>query len=325
MDPAMTDNNDDGFYIFLPSNVISGDPSNPSTLSAYRTRLNKPLSLENGLWEVGLVEATYPVRIRTFTKDVYVSLVLIGKQEGRAPQTLPEDKLFKDGAPSRMLAVKAGYHDDLEALLTEISKAITKLFEECILKQLKICPSMSYDSVNGKVTISYTVMNWRPTVLTAVIPSFPENPEVEAMLGFMQKDIQNVILDDFALMQKTGKEETKERSVSAEEEADIRHGTNLLFVYTDITQPVQVGDAAAPLLRTLPVASPTASNKSSGRAIFGQSMVTEAFIRPYYFPLQKTYISEIYVYISDENGRQIKFGKPGRVQLVLHFRRALHR
>ena len=99
-------------------------------------------------------------------------------------------------------------------------------------------------------------------------------------------------------------------SIEADDVVDLRTGSNLLFVYTDIIKPVQVGDTAAPLLRSLPI---VADN--------GQCMYTDRFIRPYYFPIQRTYINDIFVYINDENGEKVEFGKLGRLQLVLHFRR----
>jgi hypothetical protein len=80
-----------------------------------------------------------------------------------------------------------------------------------------------------------------------------------------------------------------------------------LFVYTDITEPVAVGDACVPLLRIV-----TPNGESGDR-------VTVSYDKMHYVPLRMGHVDTIEVNISSDSGELIHFAF-GRTVVKLHFR-----
>lgn len=80
-----------------------------------------------------------------------------------------------------------------------------------------------------------------------------------------------------------------------------------LYVYSDITVPVFVGDKSARLLRTVHVNN----NSNSSQCVI--------YDVPHYVPLEVLQFPTIKIEIKDEKGEYIKF-KRGKVIIKLHFR-----
>lgn len=88
---------------------------------------------------------------------------------------------------------------------------------------------------------------------------------------------------------------------------DLKLGHFGLWVYTDITAPVPVGDATVPLLRIV--------------AVEGEDgdIVTKTYDRPHYVPVNQSHFDCLEVHISSDLGRFVSF-EYGKVVVKLHFR-----
>ncbi len=88
---------------------------------------------------------------------------------------------------------------------------------------------------------------------------------------------------------------------------DMMIGFYSLYVYTDIIQPVLVGDAAVPLLHVVPI---------EGR--YGD-YITKTYTKLHYVPLQAIHFESIEMNISTDTGKDVQFDY-GKVVVKLHFR-----
>jgi hypothetical protein len=89
--------------------------------------------------------------------------------------------------------------------------------------------------------------------------------------------------------------------------ADINLGFYSLFLYTDIIQPVLVGDAAVPLLQIVPI-----------EGQYGD-YITKTYTKLHYVPLQAVHFESIEMNISTDTGQDVQFDY-GKVVVKLHFR-----
>lgn len=88
---------------------------------------------------------------------------------------------------------------------------------------------------------------------------------------------------------------------------DAKAGFYHLYCYSDIVSHQIVGDAYAPLLRTLPV-----------RGVFGD-IITQTFNPPNYVPVSKKHIENIQIQIKTDQNVPVNFSY-GKTILRLHFR-----
>ena len=94
----------------------------------------------------------------------------------------------------------------------------------------------------------------------------------------------------------------------------LNRNITALYVYTNIVNPVYVGDVKAPLLLTCPF-----KTKGSNELVDQQE-----FLNPTYTPINRTTIDQINIAIYDDAGDLIPF-LHGKTKLSLHFRkRPLH-
>lgn len=305
------------FYLFLPSNVLSHDVSQPNTLSAYRTQLNKPLNLQSGSWDVALVEATYPVNVYNFPVPVHVGVSKFTFSNEGAVVNIDEAVVDVDTTEP---AIPVGQHQSAENIIKMLNNglrsALGKFPNRKTIGKHAETVIFAYDANSKKVKILSTVLRTKVDVSIMTLWMKPSD-WVSNILGFNAESIAEKFakkMVDYKPLTEESKEQEKLETltIEADDVVDVHGGSNMLFVYSDVVEPVQVGNTAAPLLRSLPIVANT-----------GQYMHTDRFIAPYYFPIQKTYINDVFVYMTDEQGNQIKFGKPGRVLLVLHFRKRL--
>lgn len=89
--------------------------------------------------------------------------------------------------------------------------------------------------------------------------------------------------------------------------ADLRAGFYHLYCYSDVVRPQLVGDAYAPLLRTVDI-----------KGGFGD-IVTQHFNPAYYLPVAKQHIENIQIQIKTDQNKPVKFTY-GKTIVTLHFR-----
>ena len=83
---------------------------------------------------------------------------------------------------------------------------------------------------------------------------------------------------------------------------------NLLFIYSNLTTPVAVGDCQAQLLATIPL------KRKAGEYI------SRRYEKLRYLSLLSNTITDVHISIRDDQGKTIQFEK-GKYLIVLHFRR----
>ena len=91
----------------------------------------------------------------------------------------------------------------------------------------------------------------------------------------------------------------------------LHRGITALYVYTNITDPVYVGDVKAPLLLTCPF------KKSDVKRNVTEQ---QEFLNPCYAPLNRSKLQQVDIGIYDDAGTLIPF-LYGKTKLSLHFRR----
>ena len=97
------------------------------------------------------------------------------------------------------------------------------------------------------------------------------------------------------------------KSVEAINPPDLRFGRYALFIYTDISESVFVGDSHVPLLRIVPI---------EGK---DDSVITKTYDKLHYVPLLKNHFDSIEIHITDDMGNFYNF-QYGKVIVKLHFR-----
>ncbi|KAF0032063.1 hypothetical protein F2P81_016618 [Scophthalmus maximus] len=94
---------------------------------------------------------------------------------------------------------------------------------------------------------------------------------------------------------------------SAPYPADIKAGHYQLNCYSDIVRHQLVGDAYAPLLRTVPI-----------QGKFG-NIITQTFSPAYYLPVAKKHVENIHIEIKTDQNQPVQFTY-GKCNVQLHFR-----
>ena len=100
-----------------------------------------------------------------------------------------------------------------------------------------------------------------------------------------------------------------EHDMSAKNAPNNRRGIHNLFIYSNICEPVRVGNSHVPLLRTV----------NFKRGTFGET-VDIIYNNPIYTNVSKSFIDSIEILIMDDMGRKIPF-EEGKTIVTLQFRR----
>ena len=170
------------------------------------------------------------------------------------------------------LIVPLGHYSSVADLLTMINEVVDE--DDRFKDELQL----SFDTLNRKVTVH---------LQNKVEVYFSD---IGQMLGFSQN---NGISSTW----------TAERAV------DLKHSFHDLYIYCDIIQSQNVGDALAPLLRIVPI-----EGKDGER-------ISKPFIRPQYLPISRKQLETIEVNIKLDTGETVPF-EFRRVLLTLHFRQS---
>ena len=121
------------------------------------------------------------------------------------------------------------------------------------------------------------------------------------------KNNAEVSLNDMAYMLGFTPKQFISKTTTGNRQVDLGYGFHDLFVYCDLIQSQDVGDARVPLLRIVPVEGEV-----------GQR-VSKSFVRPQYVPVSRKKFETMEVNIKQDRGESVPF-EFGRVLLTLHFR-----
>ena len=260
-----------GFYLTLPSDSSSSTYPN-NTPSSYKVKLPQRVRLKGENWMVGLVQVDYSNTLFNIPED----------DGGRFYYDLHEggETFFRTGL------VSPGHWDSISQIIEAMNKDIAGNVlpvppvdqRFCSVERFNFADRLvfSYDTAAKKVTAN---------IKDGASVYFPIG--MATLLGFQE----NVIV---------------ESTTTAPSVADLTSGKHAMFVYSDIASRVLVGDAFAPLLRTLPI-----------RGSYG-AIVTENFENVHYIPVASNEFESVEIDISFSTGERIPF-QSGKAICKLHF------
>ena len=103
--------------------------------------------------------------------------------------------------------------------------------------------------------------------------------------------------------------------LNAENEPFLRHGINTMYVYSSVCQPIRIGGACVPLLKSIWMDSSKSRSHSFGK------MCNLVVKNPMYLPLSSTSINTIEINIRSDSGHLIPFVAGSITSITLHFKR----
>ena len=103
--------------------------------------------------------------------------------------------------------------------------------------------------------------------------------------------------------------------LNAENEPFLRHGINTMYVYSSVCQPIRIGGACVPFLKSIWMDSSKSRSHSFGEM---RNLVVK---NPMYLPLSSTSINTIEVNIRSNSGHLIPFVAGSITSLTLHLKR----
>jgi hypothetical protein len=292
-------------HIWLPSNVKS-DPNN--TTAEYTTRLPNTLRLD-GKWECGLAEVSFT---KSFTR------VTITK-----PQVVGLMRLYKGERVAlvhKFAIILAGDYSNVHLLVDLVNKYFRKYYAHTVnFKE----PNLMIDTESKRVTYEHGL--YRPFFgdeLTDIFGlevhdvdakftvkdgewDFSDTslfPELAKDLVLQDEQVHIKVLSNFPLKDYS--------TADAVKPCDLNGGIRNFFIYTNIIEPMIVGDIYAPLLRTVQVPG----DRKPGEQI------DILFEEIYFIPISIREISTINIAIKDSLGNLIPFNF-GRTILHLILRK----
>ena len=283
------------FYLTLPSN--SSDKMFTSNKpQSYRVQLPRPIILD-GKWEAALTEIQYPHNWININEKSVIDIVY--QRDDDQGSVKPGTARYRDldtrirgdlkSADTIEIKLEAGYYANAEDILEYMMAAARKSF----------ATHKSAGSRDSDFPLSFTMNNnSQKCVISSLKPAvlYPtKGTEHLRALGIYTDELKEGGGSiHFLLPVHSGKPFSVHKPT--------------LYIYTDLVRYSMVGNALAPLLRTV---------TSSGK--LGDN-VSEKFTRPYYLPVSKGYISSVEIQINNDSGDLLKFIS-GKVVCIIHLRK----
>ena len=275
----------DTFTINLISNAsMERYPDN--TMASFRTSLPVPEGLvlpQDGNWEVAVSEIAHPAMMNN----------LNGQEKGSGFQ-IARVGLSEDGTvawqdlPVHLWVTKGRYHS-VDDIIRYMTNSIQTHYNFCIHLQQehKIDLATTRDIHTDKIKIQASL----PCVIRY-------DHELAAVLGFKAGTFY--LTDQFAPFA-----------------VDLQR-IHAMFIYTDIIEHQFVGDALAPVLRTVPFYATLAR---TGEQTLKTTQVVKRFNNLEFKRVTQSTISTILLELRDESGALVSFCDVGRVCVTLLFRK----
>jgi hypothetical protein len=289
-------NTRNSFYIQLASNVRHKDLNQSNRVAKFKTILAEKLTLTDD-WEVGLAEVSF-----TYSWYNIYENHSIGVIDSSSRIQLGTDPIFK------------GYFNSVEELVKEINNKL----ENSFYGQYHSLPQLSYNKYLNRVVIKTGITQEGPKkrrlfpicdeslqVLLGIreITNFPlannlETPEMPTCfanryVGQVKIEPPNIITCKYPVL--------------------LNSEFTSVYVYTNIIEPVLIGDTFAKLLRQCEI-----PNHSE----FGDQCVVK-YDNLYYFSLCAQEFESIEIELRLDTGDLVPFDF-GRSAITLHFRKKLN-
>lgn len=205
------------FQVVLPSNASFDEfPNNKN--NHYFVRLEQPLNLQSGEWEVGLLGVQYPNNWVNVTNG---SLIVTRQAVGNKPAIIYTIK------------PRPGRYSSMVELIRELHRLLaTNTYTNDVLGVLGLDRMVSfyYDPIRNKVYL----------IIKNITYAVRFSSEFAEIFGF-EKD--KTYHKPFS-----GRE-----SIMSPKTPDVFKGHTSLYIYSNLVKPYRVGDTTAPLLRTVGV------------------------------------------------------------------------
>lgn len=301
-----------GFYVYLPSNVASHGYFRQNTVANYITRLYERISLE-GEWEAGLVEVSFPYAYYNVSNNQSIALMIHRKG---SPYLVFEK--------ARLLA---GHYNSIKDLLNllnqEIKIKFSKHFKESTTSaesttkvETRFPEFQLLDQYSRRIRLLNGI---RENCLVFVILSL----ELWYVLGFDIEQVKKMYVTYAKQLLHYGSQESSTgfngvhtsppsllKSFTSNSPYDLNNHMYNVYIYSDIIMGSIVGDSHTKLLRVVHV---------PGGTQFGD-WVHIIFPVVYYNRLVSNEFETIEIDIKNGYNESMPF-LFGRSFVVLHFRR----
>lgn len=309
----------DQFQITLPSNVKGNVMNKPGL---YETMLATPLEL-HGEWEVGIMDISYPHNWSNIERKYHMAVLTVFDGEDE------EDQMYHVKANVETEALLDGIMN-LESFAVTEHDSQSKIMKFYARNVFSIIPGQ-YDTTSlcdqieteikrvryglNHVSVTYSKERGKVNIAslrrTAILACYKENSLLR-LLGF-NKELQTITGGDNKHNEHPFKEiDYLVLKVATSTEANfpplIKPITNI-FVYTDVSAYVLVGDTMAPLLGYFMDGTDWGKHGHHG------------FNPVFYNEVKERTIRSITMKLCDDRGEVINFGEHGTVICRLHFRR----
>ena len=324
-------------YVVLSSNG-SMDHFPNNTLADFKVQLGKPIVLQ-GQYDVGLVEIIYPNKwfnVQESEAQIHISTVKktrINLPKRPKNNTGVKPKPIKNNKEKTKSELKKWKQkkDEYERMVREHKKTITKdVGEEVANKLIKMKKQPNhYD----KVTKGARNVTLEPGVYSGVAElekNLKERLKKEEGLLLVERkestglftitikgDTKKVYLSprmaELLGFPTTDKGYTLRESETAGVLPQLEGSAHSLYIYSSVVDHQLVGDTVAPLLRVVCPAGDKIGQK-----------VSEKYIKPYYLPVNSSYMDHIDIQIRTTNGSYYPFLSGDPVVITLHFKPKNH-
>lgn len=283
--------------IVLTSSDKDNKHSAENTPSDFATNLPQPLMLDDK-WKVALTEITLSTNLRAFEKEYLIFQKDIPVENSDSTHsTKPRDKIEKQNVLDINMDDHKGKPDE-ESDEEELPKSGVKNNVKTLSKKLvlkKVGPSLE----NVLQYITDTTKNNNITDFHSV--QFLFNKQSHKLVISLAKGERIIFSDKIAnafsldtLIENVDSNE--EKFFTSKYCIDMRVHLWNIYLYSNLTKPIVLGDILSPLLQTLPIEN----------FQFGQ-IITKSYNPPVFLELSNHFISTINIKICDEIGIPLKF------------------
>ena len=281
------------FYITLISDSsMELFPNN--TQCCFRTKLPKPIVIDQQNWEMALVELIVPSQVRNIDHDESIFYIVTTNatlatafQKAESSCEIPNKK----GGTKWALrcCIPEGSYATPNHLAEEIDKTIKETVGE-LLKENNVRFGLEFSNLSKR--IKFTGNSTKSKV------GLRFHPRLLMKLG--GEGDEDVYPD--------------KANNSFSYGVDLNMGINHLFIYSDLPEYTIVGDVEVPILRVVPFETRMKAGTSPHLHM--------EFLNLHYVSVNKSSFDEISINISGDTGERVHFIQ-GKSMVKLHFRRKI--
>ena len=311
------------FTISLPSDA-SRDVYPDNKISNYKTQLSQSIPLDQGEWEVGLVDIHYPTNWINVNKDEMVGQ-LMTVPGSWVKFSVPEGHYSDAQTFLKVLdGILKSKSNNYIYLKKNVNAEIDKEYEDPVTVEIASDPNTNRRSVVKFSKPLAAVLGLFDKIMfvdqSLHLPLTGKKPSDRGLVK--RRGRSGRLLRVHGIITRYLKEswtghKARKTIYSLPRAVDLRRGFKMFYIYSDIIEYRHVGDTMANLLSVF-----TPESKKKNR---DNEMVHKEFFYPDYISIRKgmSYLNTIQIMVTDEMGRAVSFTH-GKVLVQLHFRKKLN-